>query len=297
MNEGMTPGLTFAEDVGLLNKLGVEGLGIAAGAVGYGRVKLRNDAEDLARFRASGLQAGLCNPGTPSILPRRTQIAGVLGEGADTPAARIERICADIRRLAPFGPRCCICVPGPEGAFEPQEAWAVAVAGFKEVARAAGELGVTVALEPMHSSIRPEFSLVTTIPEAVAMLADVAEHNTGIVVDVWHVWDTPDLFDHLRRHASQIVGVHVNDWRVPTRSWCDRVLPGDGAADLDGILRALIDGGYDGWYELEVLSDDGTFGNDFPDSLWKLDPAEVVEAGRRQFFNAWARAAANAAQD
>ena len=57
---------------------------------------------------------------------------------------------------------------------------------------------------------------------------------------------------------------------------------------------ALIGGGYDGWFELEVLSDDGTFGNDFPDSLWKRDPVELIRAGREQFMQLWDKCSAAA---
>src|SRR3989442_1222591 len=66
-----------------------------------------------------------------------------------------------------------------------------------------------------------------------------------------------------------------------------RELSGDGVADLPGIFGALNDGGFDGWFELEVLSDDGTFGEDYPDSLWKLDPVELIRTGREQFMRAW----------
>ena len=38
---------------------------------------------------------------------------------------------------------------------------------------------------------------------------------------------------------------------------------------------ALEEAGYDGWYDVEVMSDDGTFGEAFPDSLWAL-PAEEI---------------------
>jgi sugar phosphate isomerase/epimerase len=139
----------------------------------------------------------------------------------------------------------------------------------------------------MHSSISADFSFLTTLPDTVRLLDEIDEPNTGILFDIWHLWDTPDLLEHIRRYARRFVGVHLNDRREPTRSWCDRVLPGDGSADLDGILRALADGGFDGWFELEVLSDDGTFGNDFPDSLWHLDPVELIREGREKFLRAW----------
>ena len=90
--------------------------------------------------------------------------------------------------------------------------------------------------------------------------------------------------EQLRAHAGRIVSLHVNDRREPTRSVWDRLLPGDGVADIDGILRALDEGGFDGWFELEVLSDDGRVEQDFPDSLWHRDPLELVSAGRSQFL-------------
>ena len=42
----------------------------------------------------------------------------------------------------------------------------------------------------------------------------------------------------------------MNDWRDPTRGWCDRVLPGDGTIDLRAVLRTLRQAGYDGWYDV-----------------------------------------------
>ncbi len=86
---------------------------------------------------------------------------------------------------------------------------------------------------------------------------------------------------------SDFVMVHLNDWRDPTRSWCDRVLPGDGIADIPGIFRALDEGGFEGWFELELFSDDGKFGNDFEDSLWKWDPVELVRTGRDKAYALW----------
>src|SRR5262245_59714926 len=185
VNEGMTPSLSFAEDLDACRDAGVDGLGIAAGRVGYGRVKLQDDAADLKRFRASGLTAGFCNPGTPSVLPRKPTRAGALGEGPNDPATRIAAICRDIERLAAFEPLCCICVPGPLGNYEENEARELAVAGLKQIARAAAYVDVTLAIEPMHSSIRDDFSFLTTLPDAVELLAHVDEPNTGILFDVW----------------------------------------------------------------------------------------------------------------
>ena len=37
------------------------------------------------------------------------------------------------------------------------------------------------------------------------------------------------------------------------------------------------------WLIVEVFSDDGTFGNAFEDSLWRLPPRELAERGRARF--------------
>ena len=87
----------------------------------------------------------------------------------------------------------------------------------------------------------------------------------------------------LARYGDRIVADQVGDSREPTRSWCDRMLPGDGAIDFDRVLGVLEEAGWDGFYELEIFSDDGTFGDAFEDSLWKTPAAELAERGRQAF--------------
>ena len=99
---------------------------------------------------------------------------------------------------------------------------------------------------------------------------------------MWHLWNTPDVLEEIQRHARLIVGVHVNDWREPTRGWADRVLLGSGSADLPAILGVLEDVGWSGFYDLEIFSDNGTFGDAYPDSLWDLDAAELARRGSGQ---------------
>jgi sugar phosphate isomerase/epimerase len=104
------------------------------------------------------------------------------------------------------------------------------------------------------------------------------------------------VLEEIPRNASRLAGVHVNDWREPTRGWADRVLPGDGAADLPAILGVLEDVGWEGFYDLEIFSDNGAFGSAYPDSLWDVDAAELARRGRDAFIHCWSnrRVAAHA---
>jgi sugar phosphate isomerase/epimerase len=97
------------------------------------------------------------------------------------------------------------------------------------------------------------------------------------------------VLDEIPRYAHLIAGVHVSDWREPTRGWADRVLPGDGAADLPAVLGVLDDVGWEGFYDLEIFSDNGTFGSAYPDSLWDLDAAELGRRGRDAFTHIWSK--------
>ena len=91
----------------------------------------------------------------------------------------------------------------------------------------------------------------------------------------------------IRREIDRIVGVHICDVRRTTRGWADRVLPGDGIADLPAIVGALDAAGWDGLYDLEIFSDNGAFGNAYPDSLWDVPPGELARQGRARLASAW----------
>src|SRR5262249_59609756 len=100
----------------------------------------------------------------------------------------------------------------------------------------------------------------------------IGPEPVGIMLDLWHVSDPAEI----AAHADRIVGVHVSDRREPTRSHFDRVLPGEGVLDLVAAFRALVAAGYDGWYDVEIFSDNGVFGSAYPDSLWDVAPEELA---------------------
>jgi sugar phosphate isomerase/epimerase len=280
VGEYTTPHLSFLDDLRVYREAGMAGIGIDAGLKLGGRETV--SAAELEAFRASGLTATFCFPGLSTVLP----LTVMRSEPGD-PAERVEAICRSLSGLSVLEPVCFVCGTGPKGTHDLDAAREIAVNGLQRVARAAADVGATIAIEPMHSSIADLYSFITDIPAAIALLDDIGAPNTGVLVDVWHLWDTTDLLEHIRRYVDRVVGVHVNDWREPTRSWSDRALPGDGVADVRGILGTLDDAGYEGWYELEIFSDDGLFGNDFEDSLWKLDPVELLREGRRRFDQVW----------
>ncbi|MFL5915802.1 MAG: sugar phosphate isomerase/epimerase family protein [Gaiellaceae bacterium] len=248
----------------------------AAGVDGIGIWELKLGDSSLAEFRASGLGSATAVPAVPSVHPLP------LLPGPDTVRARVDALLRSLEVLAPYEPAAILCLTGPGER-------AAAVHGVREIAREAERLGLRLAVEPFQREGIESWSILNTLGDAAAFVDEVGSDAVGIQFDVWHLWNSADVLDEIPRYAHLIAGVHVNDWREPTRGWVDRVLPGEGVADLPAILGVLEDVGWEGFYDLEIFSDNGTFGSAYPDSLWDLDAAELARRGREAFFNCWSK--------
>ena len=251
----------------------------AAGVDGIGiwEIKLPagGDAEALEQLEASGLGSAASIPAVPSILPLP------LMEGPEDPQQRIDAIHAALHRLAPFKPSSVVCLTGPG------EDRDLVVEGLQTIGEEAARLGLRIGLEPVNRIGGENWTMISSLSEAVELLEDADRPALGIQFDSWHVWNTRGLVEDIETYAHHFVGVHVADWSEPTRGWCDRVLPGSGVADLPRILGALDRAGWDGYYDLEIFSDNGTFGNKWPDSLWDVPADELARRGKDAFERVW----------
>jgi sugar phosphate isomerase/epimerase len=269
---------TFDEDLRTYAEAGVDGVGIW-------EIKLpdRNDSETAGRVRESGLEVATCVAAIPSILPL------TLMEGPSDPSERVQAFCGSLHRLAAFEPTAVALLTGSAKDLDPDGAREHVVAALPTIAAEAARAGVRVGLEPMNRIGGDDWTIVTSIPEAIDLLDQAGTTSIGILFDCWHLWNTSTLLDDIEHEAGRFVGVHVCDWREPTRGWADRVLPGDGVADVPRILGALDRAGWVGPYELEIFSDDGSFGNEYPDSLWSVPGGEIAVRGRESFLDCWRR--------
>lgn len=242
-----TVSASFADDLDAYRAAGADGIGIW-------EFKLREDS--LERFQRSGLAGATAVPAVPSILPLP------LMEGPADPEARIEAICAGIRRLAPFDPACVLFLTGPG------DDRAAILEGLRAIGDEGARSGVRIALEPIQREFAHLWSIVSSLDEAAALVAESGA-DVGLMYDTWHLWREP--LEQLERHRDRIYGFHIADWRDPTRNTNDRVLPGDGVIEFGPILQALR---WDGLVDLEIFSD-----AELPDSLWREDPGDVAMQG------------------
>ena len=265
-----TLGAAFEADLRAYAAAGVDGIGIW-------EIKLPEGGDDQAheQLEASGLGRAAAVPAVPSILPLP------LMQGPTDPRERIDAICASVHRLARFEPSSVVCLTGPGDDRD------TVVEGLRTIGDEAARAGMRIGLEPINRLGGENWTSISSLQEAAELLDDADRPALGIQFDSWHVWNTPELVDEIERHAHRFVGVHIADWREPTRGWADRVLPGDGVADLPALLGTLERAGWNGFYDLEIFSDNGTFGNAWPGSLWDVPEEELARRGKEAFERAW----------
>lgn len=258
------PDTQFEDDIEMLQELGITGISLVES-------KLPND--DRARYvrelNHASIETVLTLPRLWTILP---PLGGAFAIGPTDPEARVEEIADSITSLASFRPMSIMVCTGPRGEKSDGIARSIVVQALRSLAGVAAREGLRLSFEPMRESFRQTRTIISSLREAFEMIDEIGARNVGIVFDIWHLWDSPEVFELLRDAVPLIHAVQVADYRKPTRGPVDRVFCGNGIIDIARFLRELRLADFTGWYDLETLSDDGRYGANYPDSLWKMPP-------------------------
>ncbi len=135
--------------------------------------------------------------------------------------------------------------------------------------------GVKLGIEPLHPMFAGDRSVIVTLAEANRLIQHFQSDRLGVVIDAYHVWWDPDVFDQIARAAGHILGFHVSDWLVPPPDHLlGRGMMGDGVIDLRRLRLAVEAAGYAGPIEVEI----------FNRSIWDLPGDEVLHLMRRRYL-------------
>jgi len=202
-----------------------------------------------------------------SILSDRgLTVTGLCRGGFFTAAAPGERRAAleDNRRAveeaATVGTDVLVLVCGglPAGSRDLPAARSTVTAAIADLAPYAREHGVKLAIEPLHPMFCADRAVVSTLGQALDMADEIGAPNVGVVVDTYHVWWDPQLYEQIARagRSSRLPAFQVCDWVLPLPEdvLLGRGHVGDGHIDIPAITRAVVEAGYQGLVEVEIFN-------------------------------------------
>jgi sugar phosphate isomerase/epimerase len=210
-------GWSIEEDLAFYAETGVHTVGVA--------LRKLAGADDVERIAAAGLR-----------------VADVIGVGQ-------ARVREGLDVAARLGAPTVVLTTGPAGT----RPWEVAADAFAEamapIVDRARATGVDLALEHTNS-LRADVGFVHTLRDAV----DLARRlDIGVCMEVNACWGERRLGETITDGIDRIRLVQVSDYAIGTTTTPDRLVPGDGDIPLERILGQLLDAGYEGLFELELV--------------------------------------------
>lgn len=256
--QNTTPNWNFEKDVQGYSDAGIEGIGVC-----WDKLQAYGVAKGIDLLKNSGLV-----------------VSSLIGIGWFTmdPSVhlpfRIEDPQEAIELTAELGANYLTVVAGPPYKYSLKEALVVNMDIIAQLVPIAQAKGVRLALEPLHPIYTWDSSVVNTLGVALDVVEAIDSPHLGLLLDTYHIWWDHNLETLIPRAAGRIFGVHVNDWRHPPPSfYSGRAMMGEGIIPIGRILRLIEATGYEGFYEVEVLSEE----------LWESDHTELVSRCRASF--------------
>ena len=117
----------------------------------------------------------------------------------------------------------------------------------------AEEFDVRLALKPMHPAAATEWTFLTDLGDTLHLLERYASPHLGLALDLFHFADDRKLMALLPRLAEHLAVVSVGDRLEPITFEQNRCTIGNGFLPLSRIVPALLEEGYDGFFEIELL--------------------------------------------
>lgn len=115
----------------------------------------------------------------------------------------------------------------------------------------AAERGVTLAVEPTNP-LRSDLSFLFTYRDTL----DVAKQiGMSAVLDLYSCWYERGLEDAVRSDLRVLSLVQVCDYKLGTFEAGTRAVIGEGDVPLDRLIGAILDAGYVGMFDIEILGE------------------------------------------
>lgn len=140
--------------------------------------------------------------------------------------------------------------------------------GIEAIAPYAADHGIRLAIEPLHPMFCADRSVIVSLTQALDLAEQLPAETVGVVIDTYHLWWDPDVWDQIHRAGDRIFSYQVCDWLDPLPDLLmGRGMMGDGVIDFPRFTAAVAEAGYSGPIEVEI----------FNEEVWNTPGAEVLE--------------------
>lgn len=222
------------EDLAFYERVGIDHVGIA-----FRKLEATGDPlAAAARVRDAGIRVtNLLAPGPfaldqPDDWSNQRERAGIM---MDTALA--------------LRPEVVVFTTGPAGPLT----WERAADALEEVMHGvlaeAQREQVAVAIEHTNS-LRTDVGFVHTLRDAMELAWRL---GVGVCLEVNACWGERNLGGTIAAGIDTIALVQVSDYSVGTHTTPDRLVPGDGDIPLGRIINQLLDAGYQGVFDIEII--------------------------------------------
>jgi len=181
---------------------------------------------------------------------------GFTGSEGRSHRESIEDAAEAVRTAAVLDCRTVVLYSGPRAGHTYNHARRLVQGALAELTPLAAELGVTLAFEPMHPGCAAEWTFLTSLDATLDLLQTVASPQVKMVLDAYHLGQQGDLANRIAEIVPHIAIVQLGDARRPPNGEQNRCRLGEGVVPLAEIVAALKTGGYDGYYDVELLGEE-----------------------------------------
>jgi sugar phosphate isomerase/epimerase len=258
INEVTTFRWTLEEDVERYAAAGVP-------AIGVWRQKLSDCGEEKAAelLRAKRLKVS-------TLL----WAGGFTGSDGRTFRESIDDGLDAVRQAALLGAACLVVYSGGRAGHTHNHARRLFRDALKELAAAAEQSNVVLAVEPMHAGCAADWTFLTTVDDTLAILDQVGDpRRVKLVFDTYHMGFHPRIADRIGQFVDRIALVQLGDGKDVPDGEQSRCRLGEGAVPLDEIVAALRSAGYNGFYDLELIGEE----------IEPIDYAELITHAKAAF--------------
>jgi len=161
-----------------------------------------------------------------------------------------------VRLAADLSADCLVVYTGGRGGHTHNHARRLMTSALKELSPVASDLGVTLAIEPMHEGCATEWTFLNRLDETLDLLASLSDPNLRIVFDTYHLVQDESLVARIPEFISQIGLVQVGDAKAPPNGEQNRCLLGEGVVPLKDIVSELTSAGYANFFEVELMGEE-----------------------------------------